>query len=67
MEEVNTRSDLVAKVGLETHDQLAFELKLRMRESLGKDVCALERRLHSSHLNLTLFQVIVEPMVFDCD
>jgi hypothetical protein len=64
---VNTRTDLVAKVGLETHDQLAFELKLRMRQSLGKDVRALERGLHSSHLDLALFQVIMEPMVFDCD
>jgi hypothetical protein len=59
--------DLVAKVGLKTHDQLAFELKLRMRQSLGEDVPTLERRLHSLHLDLALFQVIMEPMVFDCD
>jgi hypothetical protein len=30
--------DLVAKVGLETHDKLAFELELRTRQSLGEDV-----------------------------
>jgi hypothetical protein len=67
VEWVNMRMDLVTKVGLETHGQLVFELKLRMRQSLGKDVCALEHGLHSSHLDLALFQVIVEPMVFDCD
>jgi hypothetical protein len=58
MDGVNTRTDLVAKVGLETHDKLAFE-------SLGEDVRALERGLHSSHLDLALFQVIAKPMVFD--
>jgi hypothetical protein len=67
MKYVNMRTDLVAKVGLETHDQLAFELELRTRQSLGEDVRALERGLHSSHLNLTLFQMIAEPMVFDSD
>ena len=67
MEEVNTRSDLVAKIGLETHDQLAFELELRTRQSLGEDVRALERGLHSSHLDLALFQMIAEPMVLDSD
>jgi hypothetical protein len=61
------RTDLVAKVGLETPDQLAFELKLRMRHSLGKDIHALEHGFHSSHLDLSLFQVIAEPMVFDCN
>jgi hypothetical protein len=64
MDDVDTRTDLVAKVGLETHDQLAFELKLRTRQSLGEDVCALEHGLHSSHLDLTLFQMIAEPVVF---
>ena len=67
MNGVNTRTDLVAKVGLETHDQLAFELELRTRQSLGEDVRALERGLHSSHLDLALFQMIAEPMVFDSD
>jgi hypothetical protein len=67
MEEVNTRTDLVAKVGLETHDKLAFELELRTRQSLGEDVRALERGLHSSHIDLALFQMITEPMVFDGD
>jgi hypothetical protein len=65
--DVNTRTDLVAKGRLETHDQLAFELKLRTRQSLGEDVRALKRGLHSSHLDLTLFQMIAEPMVFDSD
>jgi hypothetical protein len=64
---VNTIMDLVTKVGLETHDQLAFELKLRTRQSLGKDVRALEHGLHSSHLDLTLFQVVAEPVIFDCN
>jgi hypothetical protein len=67
MNGVITRTDLVAKVGLETHDQLVFELKLRTRQSLGEDVRALERGLHCSHLDLALFQMIVEPMVFDGD
>jgi hypothetical protein len=67
MEDVNTMTDLVAKVGLEAHDQLAFELELRTRQSLGEDVRALERRLHSSYLDLALFQMIAEPMVFDSD
>jgi hypothetical protein len=64
---VNTRTDIVAKVRSETHDQLAFELKLRTRQSLGEDVRALERGLHSSHLDLALFQVIEKPMVLDGD
>jgi hypothetical protein len=59
--------DLVAKVGSETPDKLAFELELRTRQSLGEDVRALENGLHSSHLDLALFQMIVEPMVFDSD
>jgi hypothetical protein len=63
----NTRTDLVARDGSETHDQLVFELKLRTRQSLGEDVRALECGLHSSHLDLTLFQVIVKPMVPDGD
>jgi hypothetical protein len=67
MEDVDTRMDLVAKVRLETHDELAFELKLRTRQSLGEDVCALERGLHSSHLDLALFQMIAEPMVLNSD
>jgi hypothetical protein len=52
---MNTRTDLVTKVGLEAHDKLEFELKLRTRQSLGEDVRALERGLHSSHLDLALF------------
>jgi hypothetical protein len=60
-------TDLVAKVGLETHDQLAVELKLRTRQSLGEDVHALKCGFYSSNLDLTLFQVIMEPVIFDCD
>jgi hypothetical protein len=59
--------DLVAKVGLETHDQLEFKLKLRTRQNLGEDVRALEHGLHSSHLDLALFQVITKPVILDCN
>jgi hypothetical protein len=36
---------------------------LKRRQSLGEDVHVLERGLHSLHLDLALFQVIMEPVV----